>query len=143
MDGIQAAVLAVKLPHLDRWLDARRRNAKRYDRILADSGLTLPTPTEHATHTYHLYVVQVPDRDEVQAKLAEADIESGIHYPTPIPLMEAYADLGYSREDFPVAVSQMDGILSLPMYAELSDEQIQHVCTTLMNAISRSSAASE
>jgi dTDP-4-amino-4,6-dideoxygalactose transaminase len=143
MDGIQAAVLGVKLPHLDGWLDARRKNAERYNELLADSGLTLPIDSDNATHTYHLYVVQVPNRDEVQAKLAEAEIESGLHYPTPIPLMEAYSDLGYKPDDFPVAVSQMDRILSLPMYAELTDPQIEHVCTTLMAAVSRSSAAGE
>jgi dTDP-4-amino-4,6-dideoxygalactose transaminase len=143
MDGIQAAVLGVKLPHLDGWLDARRKNTAIYDELLADSGLTLPTAPDHSTHTYHLYVIQVPDRDDVQAKLSAAEIESGLHYPTPIPLMEAYEDLGYSRDDFPVAVSQMDRILSLPMYAELTREQIEHVSSTLKAAVSKSSAAAE
>lgn len=143
MDGIQAAVLSVKLPHLDSWLDARRENAELYNELLADADIRVPQASPHSTHTYHLYVVQVPHRESVQAKLAEAGIESGLHYPTPVPLMEAYEHLGYSSDDFPVAASQMNRILSLPMYAELTEEQIRHVCNTLKGALSRSSAAAE
>lgn len=143
MDGLQAAVLSVKLPHLDRWLKMRRANAAIYNELLGESGIALPGAPDHSAHTYHLYVVQVPDRDSVQAKLTEAGVETGLHYPTPVPLMEAYLDLGYSREDFPVAGSQMDRILSLPMYAELTREQIEHVCATLLRAVSQASAAAE
>ncbi len=141
MDGIHAAVLSVKLPHLDGWLDARRVNAKLYNELLADSGLTLPFEPEYSRHIYHLYVVQVPVRDAVQAKLNEAGIETGIHYPTALPFMEAYAYLGHQPSDFPVAYSQMSKIISLPMYAELTREMIEHVCGTLKNAVSRVSAA--
>lgn len=143
MDGIQAAVLSVKLPHLEDWLEARRANARTYDDLLRGSGLILPISPEHSRHTYHLYVVQVDDRDAVQTKLGEAGIETGTHYPIALPFMEAYRYLDHQLSDFPVAHSQMSRILSLPMYAELTKGQIEYVCSTLNNAISLSAAASE
>lgn len=136
MDGIQAAVLSVKLRHLDGWLNARRRNAARYNELLADTGILLPTAPENSTHTYHLYVIQVKDRDAVASKLNEAGIDTGLHYPTALPFLDAYADAGYQPTDFPVAYAQMGELLSLPMYAELSDEMIGYVCESLMKAIS-------
>jgi len=138
LDGIQAVVLSVKLPHLESWLEARRYNAHRYNEFLRDTGLALPTESAGSRHTYHLYVVQVPDRDTVQAKLNEAGIETGVHYPTALPFMEAYVHLGHQPADFPVAHSQMGKILSLPMYAELTGEQIEHVCDVLTAAVKRS-----
>lgn len=143
MDGIQAAVLSVKLPHLDDWLEARRANAHRYSRNLAVNGIVVPSEAEHSEHTYHLYVVRVENRDAVQAQLGEAGIETGIHYPTALPFMEAYAHLGHTPDDFPVAYEQMGQLLSLPMYAELSDEMIDHVSQTLMACTARSIAAKE
>jgi len=135
LDGIQAAVLSVKLPHLESWLEARRKHAETYNKLLADSGLITPTAPEYSRHTYHLYVVQVPNREKVMAKLAEDGIETGLHYPTALPFLEAYSDLGYQPSDFPVAYSQIDKILSLPMYAELTDEMIETVCRSLKNAV--------
>lgn len=140
LDGIQAAVLSVKLPHLESWLESRRKHAETYNRLLADSGLTLPFEPESRRHTYHLYVVHVPDRDKVQQKLTEEGIETGIHYPIALPFMEAYSYLGHEHSDFPVAHSQMDKILSLPMYAELTDEMIETVCRSLKNAIAKTAA---
>lgn len=131
MDGIQAAVLSTKLPHLDSWLEARRRHAARYNELLG-SKFPIPTAPNHATHTYHLYVVRVPERDAVAAKLKDAGIDTGVHYPTAIPLMEAYADLNYKPSDIPVVYAQMGELLSLPMYAELTNEQIDYVCQTLI-----------
>ena len=136
MDGIQAAVLSIKLPHLDGWLEAHRANAGHYDQLLAESGLVLPREPHHSQHVYHLYVVQVPNRDAVQAKLAEGGIETGIHYPTALPYLEAYSHLGHMPEDFPVAHSQMGKLLSLPMYAELTGEMIEYVCSNLKSAVS-------
>ena len=141
MDGIQAAALSVKLPHLDRWLDARRAHAARYNELLAGTGVILPTASEDSEHTYHLYVVRVEGRDAVQAKLAEAGIETGIHYPTAIPFMEAYAHLGHTPDDFAIAHSQMSQLLSLPMYAELTDEMIGGVCRELKRSVSLAAAA--
>ncbi|MBX7171836.1 MAG: DegT/DnrJ/EryC1/StrS family aminotransferase [Pyrinomonadaceae bacterium] len=135
MDGIQAAVLSIKLPHLEIWLEARRKHAETYNKLLADSGLIVPIAPEHSRHTYHLYVVQVPNREKVMAKLAEDGIDSGLHYPIALPFLEAYADFGHQPSDFPVAHSQMDKILSLPMYAELTDEMIETVCRSLKNAV--------
>jgi dTDP-4-amino-4,6-dideoxygalactose transaminase len=140
MDGIQAAVLSVKLPHLESWLEARRRNAALYNELLKDSGLRLPFAPEYSRHTYHLYVVQVPNRETVQPKLNDDGIETGLHYPTALPFLEAYADLNYQPSDFPVAHAQMGKILSLPMYAELTEEMIEKVCRSLKNAIAMSAA---
>ena len=140
LDGIQAAVLSVKLPHLEAWLEARRRNAAIYDKLLADSGLQIPVAPAHARHTYHLYVVQVPNRDAVQQKLSDDGIETGTHYPIALPFMEAYADFNHQPTDFPVAYPQMGKILSLPMYAELTEEMIEKVCRSLKNAIALSAA---
>ncbi len=136
MDGIQAAVLSLKLQHLDDWLDARRRNADRYNELLAGTGIPLPTAPEYSRHTYHLYVIRVKDRDAVTAKLNEAGIDTGLHYPTALPYLEVYADAGFQPTDFPIAYSQMSELLSLPMYAELSDEMIGYVCENLKNAVS-------
>ena len=136
MDGIQAAVLSVKLRHLDKWLDARRANAARYNELLADTGIALPETPEHSTHTFHLYVIRVKNRDAVAAKLNEVGIDTGLHYPTALPFLEAYSDKNYQPSDFPVAHSQMGDLLSLPMYAELTDEMIEYVCENLKAAIS-------
>lgn len=138
MDGIQAAVLSVKLPYLDSWLGARRRNAARYSDLLADTGIALPIAPDHSTHAYHLYVIRVADREGVAAKLNEAGIDTGLHYPTALPFLEAYAHLGNQPSDFPVAYSQMSELLSLPMYAELTDEMIVHVCEVLKSTVSQS-----
>ncbi len=143
MDGIQAAVLSVKLPHLDDWLAARRANAGIYNELLAGSGMICPREADHAHHTYHLYVVRTDDRDAVQNRLSEAGIESGIHYPIAIPFMEAYSHLGHRPEEFPVAHSQMGKLLSLPMYAELTREMIQEVCGVLTASPHLSAAAKE
>ncbi|MEO6655373.1 MAG: DegT/DnrJ/EryC1/StrS family aminotransferase [Pyrinomonadaceae bacterium] len=136
MDGIQAAVLSVKLPYLDGWLDARQRNAARYNELLAASGISLPLAPEYSTHTYHLYVIRVKDRDSIAAKLNDAGIDTGLHYPTALPFLEVYKVADYKPSDFPVAYSQMSELLSLPMYAELTDEMIRHVCEILIRTIS-------
>ena len=142
MDGIQAAVLSVKLRHLETWLEARRSHAARYSELLGDR-FAVPAAPECSRHTYHLYVTRVPNRDGVVGQLSAAGIETGIHYPTPIPFMEAYADLGYKPEDLPVAAAQMDELLSLPMYAELTDEMIEYVCDNLKRALPLTAAAME
>jgi dTDP-4-amino-4,6-dideoxygalactose transaminase len=138
MDGMQATVLSVKLPYLESWLDARRSHARRYNELLQGMGIAIPAERGSSRHTYHLYVIRVDDREAVQAALGEAGIETGNHYPTALPFMEAYQHLGHQPSDFPVAHSQMGRILSLPMYAELTEEQIEHVCNTLKTVISRS-----
>lgn len=140
MDGIQAAVLSVKLPHLDGWLERRRAHAEHYNKLLSER-LAVPVAPDHSRHTFHLYVTRVPDRGRVVEKLAAAGIETGIHYPIAIPFMEAYADLGHKPDDYPVAHRQMSELISLPMYAELSDEMIEYVCENLLAALPRFAAA--
>lgn len=128
LDGIQGAVLGVKLPHLNSWTEARRRHARRYSEQLEGMG-DLVVPTEHprAKHVYHLYVVQSVGRDELQTYLASRDIATGLHYPLPLHLQEAYKDLGYTKGDFPVTEKVASQGLSLPMFAELTNEQIDEV----------------
>jgi dTDP-4-amino-4,6-dideoxygalactose transaminase len=132
LDNLQAAVLGVKLPHLDEWNAARRANAALYDKLLADvPSVVTPYVAPNVEHVYHLYVIQVPNRDRVQAALKAAGIETGIHYPIPLHEQPAYARLGHKPEDFPVTHALASKLLSLPMYPELTDEQIHCVVDTL------------
>jgi len=131
LEGIQAAVLDVKLKHLDRWNELRRAHAARYSDLLKDSGLVLPAEMDYARHVYHVYVVQSEARDALQKSLSDAGIQTGIHYPIPIHLQPAYASMGHQRGDFPEAERQSDRVLSLPMFAELSEEQIERVTAAI------------
>jgi dTDP-4-amino-4,6-dideoxygalactose transaminase len=127
LDELQAVVLRAKLRHLAAWNDARRAHAAQYNALLA--GLPVITPVECPgnRHVYHLYVVRVADRDRMQAYLKENNIASGIHYPVPIHLQQAMRDLGYHSGDLPVTERTVGEIISLPMYAELTDGQIDEV----------------
>jgi len=136
LDNLQAAVLGVKLPHLDEWTAARRAHAALYDKLLVDvPGVVTPYVAPNVEHVYHLYVIQMPNRDRVQAALKAAGIETGIHYPIPLHEQPAYAHLGYKPEDFPVTHVLAPWLLSLPMYPELTDEQIHYVADTLKQAV--------
>jgi dTDP-4-amino-4,6-dideoxygalactose transaminase len=135
LEGIQGAVLGVKLKHLDRWNDLRREHAARYDELLSQTGLTLPREMEYARHVYHLYVIQTDERDALQASLNEAEIQTGIHYPIPIHLQPAYAFLGHKVGDFPESESQARRVLSLPMFPGLKDSQIEEVVAAIDGAI--------
>ena len=131
LETLQAAVLAVKLRHLESWTRLRRRHAAQYHELLKTSSLVLPRELEYARHVYHLYVVQSDRRDELQRKLAAAGVQTGIHYPVPIHLQPAYSSLGYRAGDFPETEKQSQRVLSLPMFAELTDEQINLVAEAL------------
>jgi dTDP-4-amino-4,6-dideoxygalactose transaminase len=131
LEGIQGAVLMVKLRHLDKWNDLRRAHAARYNELLSESGLLLPREMNGARHIYHLYVVQTEARDALQQSLAEAGVQTGIHYPVPIHLQPAYASLGHQAGDFPEAERQAQSVLSLPMFPELTDEQINKVAEAI------------
>jgi len=132
MDGIQGAVLSVKLKHLDAWTEARRRNAKRYDELLRNvPGVIVPVEAPYAKHVYHIYAIRVADRDRLIASLAEKDIHCGIHYPIPLHLLDAYKSLGYEKGAFPVAEKAASEFVSLPMYAELTGEQIAWIAAEL------------
>ena len=126
LDTIQAAMLAIKLPHLDEWNAARRRHAAAYASLLA--GLVgTPTASPDVEHIYHLYVIETDRRDEVQKRLQARQIGSGIHYPVPAHLQEACVPLGYNAGAFPATEKAAGRILSLPMYAELTAQQIEYV----------------
>jgi dTDP-4-amino-4,6-dideoxygalactose transaminase len=127
MDGVQGAVLGVKLGHLDAWTEARRVKASDYARRLADTPAVLPSERPGARHVYHVYVVQLPDRDAWRTRLADAGVQTGVHYPIPIHLQPAYRDLGYGPGDFPVAERAAREVLSLPIYPELTTEQIETI----------------
>lgn len=131
MDGLQGAVLGVKLPHLDAWNDARRKNAALYRTLLADNpNVTLFTAHDDRSSNYHLFVVRIKDRDAVQEKLKQRGIATGIHYPIPIHLQEAYAGK-WKQGDFPIAEKLASELLSLPMYPEMTEEMVREVITSL------------
>ena len=138
LDTIQAAILRVKLRHLDAWNDARREHAAAYQTLLRGADCTVPVTAANRTHIFHLYMVEVDDRGEVQKLLTEKGISTGIHYPIPIHLQEACAGLGYKRGDFPATERAAGRILSLPMYAELTAGQREYVAANLRQAVRRS-----
>ena len=128
LDTMQAAVLLVKLRHLARWNEARARHAETYRRLLADAGdLVFQEHAPFSSHVYHLFVVETAERDALRAHLLAAGIQTGVHYPVPIHLQPAYADLGHKQGDFPRAERLAGRMLSLPMYPELRPTQIAAV----------------
>ncbi len=128
MDEIQAAILNVKLPHLAEWNERRRANAARLSAALAGTSVVLPEPGGPDVYeVFHLYVVTHPRRDDLKQFLFDRGINTGIHYPKPIHLQPAYASLGYTGGDFPVSERLAHEVLSLPMYAELTQEQIERI----------------
>jgi dTDP-4-amino-4,6-dideoxygalactose transaminase len=135
LDELQAAILRVKLAHLGQWNDARRRIAARYITLLDGSAAEPVVHGPGADHVWHLFVVRVPDRSRVRSTLARAGIETGIHYPVPVHLQSAHADLGYRHGAFPVTERLAGQILSLPMYAELPEVAVERVCEALLSAI--------
>jgi dTDP-4-amino-4,6-dideoxygalactose transaminase len=143
LDTIQAAILRVKLKYLDKWNAARRWNAKLYQKHLEGSGVVVPDEAGGAEAVWHLYVIRTEHRDALKERLAGKGINVGIHYPVPIHLQQAYEDLGHKRGDFPVTEAYADRILSLPMYAELTSEQIEHVSSTIAEFMAANSDARE
>ncbi|MDB6124793.1 MAG: fdtB [Pedosphaera sp.] len=131
MEGIQGAVLGVKLKHLNKWNEGRRRVAHRYHELLADTPLQLPLEAEYAESVYHLYVVRHPRRDELKKHLEADKIGSALHYPLPLHLQKCYASLGYKQGDFPVSEKAGQECLSLPTFPELTDDQIQRVANSI------------
>jgi len=132
LDTLQAAILKVKLQHLDRWNKARRRWAGCYRESLQDiSELSLPAGPEAEENVFHVYVVRAVERDGLRAHLRENGIGAGIHYPAPCPLLPAYAHLGHRAGDFPAAEALCSEILSLPLFPELEEADIEQVATTI------------
>ena len=132
MDGLQAAILGVKLKYIDRWNEARHNNALIYNRLLLDiTQTTTPKIRNNSFHVFHLYVIRVEKRDELAIFLKSKGIDTGIHYPTALPFMPAYSYLGHKHSDFPVAYQVQNEILSLPMFPELNDDQINYVASSI------------
>ena len=131
MDSVQGAVLAVKLRHLEDWTQARRRIALHYDALLAGTAVGRPAAAEGREHVWHVYAVRTRERDRVRQRLGECGIATGIHYPIPVYMQPAYADLGYGPGSFPISESFAAETLSLPLFPELTRGQIELVCETL------------
>jgi dTDP-4-amino-4,6-dideoxygalactose transaminase len=131
MEGIQGAVLRVKLRRLQQWNDGRRVNAARYAELLKGSGVGIPREMPYAHHVYHVYAVRTKQREALQQYLQARQIQSGIHYPIPVHLLEAYRDLGYAKGSLPITEQAADEVLSLPMCAELSAAQLQEVAEAI------------
>jgi len=136
MDGFQGAVLSVKLKHLSLWNEARRKNAQYYNDLIANTdSLIIPIEANYARHVYHVYAIRTRDRDALISALAEKNIFCGIHYPIPLHLQDAYKYLGYKRGSFPVAEKCADELVSLPMFPELTKEQIETVADEIKHFI--------
>jgi dTDP-4-amino-4,6-dideoxygalactose transaminase len=132
LDALQAAVLSAKLPHIHTWTRARQQVASWYAEALRDvRGVQIPRVRESATHVWHLYVVQVADRDVVAARLEARGIQTAVHYPVPLPLLTAYQRLNARAEQFPTAAANAKRILSLPIYPELTRAQVQYIAQSL------------
>jgi dTDP-4-amino-4,6-dideoxygalactose transaminase len=131
LDTVQAAILISKLERLPAWNASRRRAAARYSEKLAGLPVKTPMTRPECEHIFHLYVIRTTRRDELLAFLGARGISCGIHYPVPIHLQKAYAELGLARGAFPVSEKLAGEILSLPMFPEITDEQIDHVCENI------------
>jgi dTDP-4-amino-4,6-dideoxygalactose transaminase len=133
MDSFQAAVLAIKLNHLDYWNAARVERARYYTELLSDSSYKVPADLSDSECVWHCYVIETPERDRVRSALEGAGIQTAVHYPVPIHLQRAYAHLGYRRGDLPVTEALCEHCLSLPIYPELSKEKISRVASVLLD----------
>lgn len=137
LDGIQAAILRVKLNKLDIWNERRRGNAKIYNELLGDLDVMMPTERDYAKHVYHLYVIHVPKREDLLSYLKSKGIYASIHYPIPIHLQKAYLDLNCSPGAFPMTERYAEEIISLPMFPELTVEQIEYVVSEIRRFLSK------
>jgi len=131
MEGFQGAILRVKLRHLDGWTESRRAHAQQYAKLLAESDVVIPSVRSDCRHVWHVYGVRTADRQGLQQRLQDQGVQSNIHYPFPIHLLPAWADLGYAEGAFPHAEAAAREELSLPMYPELTQEQIEQVCSVI------------
>jgi dTDP-4-amino-4,6-dideoxygalactose transaminase len=136
LEGLQAAILRVKLRRLGEWTEARRAHAGLYDKLLADSPVQTPPVAPEGQHVYHIYGILASRRDDLLARLQQQQIQASVHYPLPVHLQPGYADLGYEKGDFPVSEALAREELSLPLYPELTEEQIR----TVVHAVRSSTA---
>ncbi len=137
LDGIQASILSVKLRHLDKWNEMRNQAARRYDELLKDLPVMTPKQMPYAKHIFHLYVIRVANRDKIREFLASKGVGTGIHYPIPIHLLDAYRYLGIPKGSYPETEKAAEEILSLPMYAEITEEQQRYVVDCLAEGLSQ------
>jgi dTDP-4-amino-4,6-dideoxygalactose transaminase len=128
MEGLQGAILRVKLRHLERWTEGRRAIAAKYNQQLADSGLALPQEMPWSRHVYHVYSLRTSDRDSFRTVLQSQGIQTAVHYAIPVHLQPAYADVGYHTGSFPESEAAANEVTALPIYAELSQDQVGAVC---------------
>lgn len=128
MEGLQGAILRVKLRHLEQWIETRRAIASRYIQQLANSGLSLPREMPLVRHVYHVYSLRAPDRDAFRSSLQEEGIQTAVHYAIPVHLQPAYADLGYPSGSFPESEAAANEVVALPIYPELNADQVEAVC---------------
>lgn len=135
LEGIQGAILGVKLRYLDQWTACRQAHGREYTRLLEGSGVVTPAVMKYAKHVFHVYAIRSAQRDRLQQHLQEKQIQTGIHYPFPIHLTEAWADLGYQKGAFPVSEQIANEVLSLPMSAELTSEQIGVVAAAVRESV--------
>jgi dTDP-4-amino-4,6-dideoxygalactose transaminase len=134
MDGIQAAILTTKLQYLDDWTALRIRHATRYESLLSNSTIILPKTKNGYKHVFHLYVLRSKKRGILMESLSSKGISTTIQYPIALPFLDAYRHIGHSEADFPVAHAIQSEIMSIPMFPELKDEEIELICTTLLGA---------
>lgn len=127
MEAIQGAVLGVKIKYIEEWTEKRRKNAKLYNKLLEKFDIVLPYEADYGKHVYHIYGIRVKDRDALRDFLSENGISTGIHYPIPLHLQKAYSFMGIKKGSFPISEKTADEILSLPMYPELSEEQMGYI----------------
>jgi dTDP-4-amino-4,6-dideoxygalactose transaminase len=141
LEAIQGAILRVKLRQLEIWTEARRRIVEQYGDLLADADVVLPTEREWARHVYHLFTVRCKNRDVTQAALLKQGIQTGVHYATPVHLQPAYGELGYGPGSLPESEKAAKEVLSLPMYPELTDAQLEIVAQALTACARRAEPA--
>lgn len=133
LDSLQAAILNVKLSHLDSWTESRRNNAVYYRDLLADVDIILPSEPEHFKHVYHVFMIQVNDRDNLVSDLNKSGIQTQLHYPLPLTSTPVY----HSKDDYPVSNAMASMMISLPMFAELKKDQIEFVAESIRSYIRR------
>tara|TARA_B100001540_G_C15778305_1_gene629732 strand:+ start:36 stop:1124 length:1089 start_codon:yes stop_codon:yes gene_type:complete len=131
LDGIQASILSTKLNYIDQWTELRIEHAKRYSELITNHEILLPETAENCKHVFHLYVVKSKKRDELKKILYKNNISYGIHYPSPLPLLKAYKYLNHDKLDFPIASKHSEQILSLPIFPELTEKQMNYIATNL------------
>ena len=135
LEGLQGAVPTVKMKYIEKWTEARIANAVLYDRLLSGNGIRVPEVMPYARHVYHVYAIRITEREKLQKMLNDGGIQTNIHYPIPVHLLPAYFDLGYNKGSFPCSEEAADQVLSLPMFAELTETQVTEVCCAVCEGI--------